>query len=163
MSDWVPLKDFHLYEINSIGQIRHVKTKLIRKHVMRPDGYPQVKLQPDGKMRLVHRLLANTFIPNPENKPQINHKNGLRWDLSLDNLEWCTPGENMAHAFRVTKTKSSAGEKNPKSKMTAKDAAIIKTFISNKAAKKFFSKMHGINPGSVHNIIMGRSWHLPLS
>jgi hypothetical protein len=64
-------------------------------------GYPVVNLMVDGvhKTVEVHRLLALTFIPNPENKPQVNHKNGNKLDYSLDNLEWTTPSENMQHAM----------------------------------------------------------------
>ena len=65
------------------------------------DGYPNVTLSINGvsKTITVHRLLAIAFIPNPENKPQVNHKNGNKLDYSLDNLEWATPTENMQHAF----------------------------------------------------------------
>lgn len=65
------------------------------------DGYPCANLTVDGVRRTVavHRLLAITFIPNPENKPQVNHKNGNKLDYSLNNLEWSTPSENMQHAM----------------------------------------------------------------
>ena len=64
------------------------------------DGYPAVSLSFEGKRQSfqLHRLLAQLYIPNPENKPQVNHINGDKSDYSLKNLEWVTASENMQHA-----------------------------------------------------------------
>lgn len=59
------------------------------------------KHNPDRMRIAIHRLLALTFIPNPENKPQVNHKNGVRNDNRLENLEWVTAKENCQHAYDV--------------------------------------------------------------
>ena len=72
-------------------------------------GYYEVGLRKNGikKYYLVHRLVAQEFIPNPENKPQINHKNGIKTDNFIENLEWVTNSENILHAYRVLGRKPS--------------------------------------------------------
>lgn len=62
-------------------------------------GYDRVRVQ--GRLQYVHRLVAQAFIPNPENKPEVNHKNGNKRDNRASNLEWCTRAENIQHADRT--------------------------------------------------------------
>lgn len=103
-----------LYEVSSLGKVRTVDRYFINKrgykeHVIPSElkhqnkVYPFVGLWKSGKMktRSVHRLVAIAFIPNPENKRCVNHKDGNKYNFSLSNLEWATSGENISHAFRT--------------------------------------------------------------
>ena len=73
----------------------------------RPVGYAAVEIK--GKFYLVHRLVAIAFVENPEGKPQVNHKDGGKWNNCAENLEWATNQENCLHAFRELGHKSRGG------------------------------------------------------
>ena len=89
-----------LYEVCNIdGKVRNTKTGRILKPIKNKNGYCVVTLSKDGKMQRfsVHRLVAEAFIPNSQNKPYVNHINENKSDNSVDNLEWCTASENALH------------------------------------------------------------------
>jgi len=118
---WKDIEDYRgVYQVSSIGRVRRLKR--IRENILscapNTSGYPTVHLCKNGKRstKTVHRLIAQAFIPNPENKPQINHKNGIRPDNRLENLEWCTSSENNLHAYRTSKRKVLRGENHGMSK-----------------------------------------------
>ena len=71
--------------------------------VCNKDGYNIVNLWKNKKKKTikVHRLVAEAFIPNLDNKPYINHKNAIRNDNTIQNLEWCTQKENILHAYKI--------------------------------------------------------------
>ncbi len=99
------ISDFD-YKISSCGEVYSLHEKNwdepLQKRVDRA-GYYTVRLNRDGRSftKYVHRLLAEAFIPNPNNLPQINHKNGCKTDNRIDNLEWVTHGKNIEHAYQT--------------------------------------------------------------
>lgn len=88
------------YEITKHGHIRNLNTGNVIKHFTNKYGYKYCTLSKGGKKKniSIHRIVASTFIPNPHNKPYINHINCNKTDNRVDNLEWCTPKENVFHA-----------------------------------------------------------------
>lgn len=104
---WKKYKDFNI-EVNEKGEIRNAKTKRIRKQSEvknRNDnekGYKMVGLHKDGKQKnhYVHRLVAELFIPNPNNYPCVNHIDNNRQNNNVNNLEWCSFQHNTRTAFR---------------------------------------------------------------
>lgn len=94
----------HRYQVSDKGRFASVKDgkRTIRKICKFSTGYSCVWI--DGRVQLLHRLIAKTFIPNPENKPQVNHRNGNKTDNNVNNLEWCTRSENCLHRDRTLGT-----------------------------------------------------------
>lgn len=106
MEIWKDVKGFEgSYEVSNYGRVRSKKRvasdgKLLYPRIMfgaLNDGYHVVNLQ--GTTFRVHRLVAEAFIPNPDNKPYVNHKDADRLNNFVDNLEWCTQLENVQHAI----------------------------------------------------------------
>lgn len=98
------------------------------------DGYLKVNLYKDGKgsSKRIHRLVAEAFIPNPDNKPDVNHKDGNKHNNNVENLEWVTKSENMIHAYETGLNKPHAsygmlGKKNPNAGSKGKRVRIIET------------------------------------
>ena len=115
---WKDIKDFPNYQISNFGRIKskeritNVGIKNV-KEIKREErilklfhnkkGYTQTILYRDKKQYpiKIHRLVANAFIPNPENKPQVNHIDGDKNNNRIDNLEWCTQAENIQHSYKA--------------------------------------------------------------
>lgn len=100
---WKQIEDFPNYSVSSDGQIRNDKTGKLRVLSLDHNGYVVCGLSRSGKRKecKVHRLVAYAFIDNPNNKPHINHKNGIVTDNTVNNLEWCTQQENTYHAWNI--------------------------------------------------------------
>jgi hypothetical protein len=102
---WKPVHGFEgLYEVSAQGHIRNAKNLKIIKPRKDTDGYLILGLARGAPLKRqdvkVHRVVAQAFLPNPENRPQVNHLNGVRDDPRAANLEWATVSENHLHAYR---------------------------------------------------------------
>lgn len=99
---WLPVAGFEgLYEVSNGGRVRSVRfgSKPIKQHTTEK-GYKLVQLIARCGKRVwkkVHRIVAAAHIPNPENKPEVNHIYGVKWDNRASQLEWMTRAENLQH------------------------------------------------------------------
>lgn len=95
---WKDIKGYeNLYQVSNMGRVRSLfRYKKVLKNKIRNNGYHEVCLYKDNThcFKLVHRLVAEAFIPNPDNKPVVDHINTIRNDNSVENLRWCTTKEN---------------------------------------------------------------------
>ncbi len=140
------------YIITKSGQVINKHNGHIVKPQKNGKGYLRVCI--GKKLMFVHRLVAEKYIDNPENKPQVNHKDGNKENNSVENLEFVTNQENRNHA--IINGLHKYGEKCSYSKLKEKDVIYIlnNTNLSNKELSKKFN----ISPSTICDIKSGRTW-----
>lgn len=151
---FVVIKGFENYIIYENGEIINTKFNRSINHCDNGRGYRIVGLSNNGKVKLktMHRLLAEAFIPNPNNYPQINHIDGIKDNNSLDNLEWCTNQQNNQHAWAIGLKKTSEKQKESVSRIVLDTETGI---YYNSIAEAAFAK--SMNYNILGNMLCGRS------
>ena len=99
---WAAYPKNTFYYVSNMGRVKTVQGDML-SIAIQAHTYPCVSVNIEGKFitKPTHRLVAETFIPNPENKPEVNHKNRIKLDSRLDNLEWVTQSENVIHSMKT--------------------------------------------------------------
>ena len=142
---WRKIENYPKYSVSNLGRVRNDTTG----HILTPfligkkgNQYFAVDLYPKRNVR-VHRLVASAFIPNPDNKPEVNHIDGNHFNNSVLNLEWVTGSENCIHAYRTLGRKRYVGSENVTSKKVVRieDGKIYDSL--NEAAVDCGLKNHG--------------------
>lgn len=155
-----------IYKVSNFGRVKALsrnalrsdKTILLKEKLLSPQtyrgGYVKYHLYDRDKTKRTlsqHRLIAIAFIENPLNKPDINHKNGIRNDNRIENLEWCSKSENTTHSYKVLKRKSNGGIKGVCCKKVAQYdllGNLIQCFYSIEEAGRIL----GVNSGGICSV-----------
>lgn len=152
VEEWRPIDEYEgKYEISSFGRVKSLNYAKTNKEGILGQckmgtGYLRVDLTKKTNHKFIHILVANAFIPNPENKPEVNHKKGIKTDNRVHQLEWATKSEQMLHAIHVlgfvpinppTPLKGKLNPKSKKIKQIDKNTGeVIKIFDATMDAQR---------------------------
>lgn len=160
---WKDIEDFEgLYQISNFGRVKALskivnyidgRNRYYDEKILKPrmnKGYEGVHLHSSEKSKevSVHRLVCLAFLPNPENKPCINHKDSDRSNNHISNLEWVTHKENTQHAIKVKRMHPNAPEINNELRNE-----IINLYFNEKMSGKMIAKKFNLKHGMIYNII----------
>ena len=143
---WKTIEDYPNYMISSMGRVKSLGNNKTRKEKIRKlqnskDGYLQIELwkNGNGKKYQVHRLVAEAFIDNPNNNPEIDHINTNKTDNRVCNLRWVTPKENMSNPLTKNKMRKNSHLKNKFGIEHPKSKPIIQFTLDGKLVRKWES------------------------
>ena len=153
------IKDFEKYSITRDGRVWSWHRNLFLSPGLAGKGYPMVVLFKDGKPhnRLVHRLMAQAYIPNPDSKPEVNHKDGDKTNNFLNNLEWVTSHENRLHGYKLGLHGS--GENHHQAKLKQAEVDYIREqYASGKYTFARIAKAFGVSTSLISKIVKRVKW-----
>jgi DNA-binding CsgD family transcriptional regulator len=156
-SDYKVIKDFPNYAITRDGEVFSFRNNIKLKSTINSDGYMKVNLcnKFSRKTIKIHRLIAEYYIDNVNNYPQVNHINGIKTDNRVENLEWCTSSQNAKHAFINKLRISPFGEKHSKAKLTESEVLEIR---NSSLSQKELSILYNVEPNTISRIINRKRW-----
>lgn len=157
--EWKEIPEFPKYKVSNFGEVVR-ENRVMTPALNKPRGYYYVSVQDRNRRKnfILHRLVASLFIPNPENKPQINHIDGNKKNNFVDNLEWCTASENGLHAFKTGLRTPVRGEKCGASKLTEKDVLEIRQMGKDGFMHKDIAKKYGMGVSTITHILLRNLW-----
>jgi len=170
---WLPVPNYNgLYEVSNFGNVRGLQRDVVNskgvKFTIKPkelkkgcagtkNRYKRVVLCKNSKIErwFIHRLVAMAFIPNPDNKPQVNHIDNNQSNNRVENLEWCTHKENMQHEVKNGRTQQ--GVKNKGVKLT--EQQVLKIRELRKTMRNIdIANMYNVDRNAITAICTGKTW-----
>lgn len=159
-SVWKDIKGYEgCYQVNDVGEVRSLKSgePKVLKTTLAGRGYKSVCLCMNGHSTrtYIHRLVAETFLDNPENKPTVNHKDGNKLNNHVDNLEFMSYSENNQHAYDTEI--HDRGERHYRARLTETDVAYIKSQGKHTTFQKIADQF-GVSRATIRDILVGKTW-----
>lgn len=171
IEEWRNIKDYEgFYQVSNLGRVRSIDRVInnrffkgqIRKPKLDKYGYLVVNLSMNKKSKFytIHRLVAKAFLENPNNFPEVNHKNEIKTDNCVENLEWCTTQYNSSYGSRAEKIIETRNKKELKK---AEKPVIMLTFegkpINEYKSISEASRQNNISIGNLWSVLNGRLKH----
>lgn len=160
MEQWKVVKGFENYLVSSLGNVKTVNGKLKKVVYDSKNNYGYVELWKNnkGKKFRIHRLVAETFIPNTLGKEQVNHIDGDKKNNCVSNLEWVTPKENIRHAIENDLSSIKYGSRNLASKLKEEDVKYIRENAGITKSVRELSEIYNVSTTTIYNIINYKKW-----
>ncbi len=175
IENWVPIEGYeNLYHISDMGNVksldRYIKPyrgelRFQKERILKIGlsvGYPTVNLCKNGDSFncKIHVWVAKHFIPNPDNKPCVNHKNGIKTDNRVENLEWVTYSENTKHAFSTGLQTSGqgSGEKHNQHKLSNNDVLYIRSIPIGRKTTGELARKFNVKYSTIKHVINRITW-----
>lgn len=152
---WVELSGFNqLYEVSNLGNFRNINTKKILKPSLSNSGYYHLNLRDTNSPYFYttiqcHRIIASSFLKSQESKNIVNHKNGIKTDNRVDNLEWVNQSENVIHFFDNNKENI---RRNKFKKLSTKNVKEIHSLLRKGFSTILIAKQFNVNRTTISNI-----------
>lgn len=155
---WTKIRDYDEYMVSDTGKVARQGHELAFRPT--PKGYLRVQLWKDkkGKDFYIHRLVANAFIPNPNNYPEVNHKDGDKTNNRPSNLEWCSHRGNMKHGYR-TGLLNQTGEAHSGVKLSEEKVLQIRAlFTTGLYTLRRLGQEYSVNEATIRAVLKRKIW-----
>lgn len=159
--------DINRFEISTYGRLKNVKTQYIYNPSVLSSGYYSVRTtlgKRNNKLHiLIHKAVAYTFLKNPNNLPEVNHKDGNKLNNCVENLEWCTSHENQQHKYDIGlfDKKLISYENNHNAKLTFENVKYIReNYVpySREFGSRAMSRKFNVDKTTILSVLNNRTW-----